>query len=67
MFDSDRALMRASADCLKELANLASNGFARDKELRTRRLAYELWEKADRPDGQADVFWKRAEEILGYR
>jgi len=67
MLDSDRALVAASANAMKELAKLASQGFAREKELRTQRLAYELWEKAGRPYGRDAEFWDRAEVILGYK
>ena len=33
-------------------------------ENRTRRLAYELWEAADQPDGSQLTFWKEAELLI---
>jgi hypothetical protein len=29
-------------------------------EQRIRKLAYQLWEEAGRPDGMSDEFWRRA-------
>ena len=36
----------------------------REAENRTRRLAYELWEAADRPEGSHLRFWKEAELLI---
>ena len=30
----------------------------------TKALAYQLWEQAGRPEGQAERFWKEAEERI---
>ncbi len=35
-----------------------------DLDSKTRILAYELWEQAGKPDGQALGFWERAEQML---
>lgn len=35
-----------------------------DLDSRTRKLAYELWEQAGKPDGQDQEFWERARQIV---
>jgi hypothetical protein len=35
-----------------------------DAEERVRERAYELWEQAGRPDGQADEYWRQARAEL---
>jgi Protein of unknown function (DUF2934) len=37
---------------------------ARRMEDRIRRTAYALWEQAGRPDGNAEMFWHRARQIV---
>jgi Protein of unknown function (DUF2934) len=38
--------------------------FQGQQEEKLRELAYELWEKAGRPAGRQDEFWRQAEESL---
>ena len=33
-------------------------------EQRIRERAYELWEREGRPEGRADQYWRRAEEMI---
>jgi hypothetical protein len=38
------------------------DGCCASDEPEIKRIAYELWEKADRPDGMSDHFWKEAKK-----
>jgi hypothetical protein len=38
--------------------------FQGQQEEKQRALAYELWEKAGRPEGRQDEFWQQAERSL---
>ncbi len=37
-----------------------------DRENQIRRRAHELWEKAGRPDGEDERFWKEAEQEIDH-
>jgi hypothetical protein len=41
-----------------------SGGRELDQESRVERLAYQLWEEADRPAGKAEEHWYRAERLI---